>query len=401
MRILGSGKTICLQVKNTDTIGVVKSKVEAKEGIPPEYNRLWFTSKWLQENRRLRDYNIKAESTLVLVVNLYGGDNMIIYIRTSTGKTFQIQTSRYETMSDIKEKVWERDGIPPDQQRYVFNGVQLGEGVPLAVYNIRDGSIICLVLRLRGGYSFRGFRVCVKYFKTLRFPENCHLITVADVKAEIEKLESYPVAIQRLVLKGKVLGDDYVLGEHDLELVLHMSSSNEKDRKASMAMNADSVNASDKKSESEDSETDPASSSDEDNEEGPESLSEEDNEENPESSSEEYKEENPESLSEEYKEENPKSSSEEDNEENPESSSEEYKEENPESSSEEYKEENPESSSEEDNEEDPESSSNEDKEDAESSSDDSETSCDNETDCEENPPKRIKLEPSTTKNTST
>ena len=330
---------------------------------------------------------------------------MRIYIRTSTGKTIQIQTSRYETMSDIKEKVWEREGIPPDQQRYVFNGVQLGEGVPLVIYNIRDGSIINLVLRLRGGYCFRGFRVCVKYFKTLRFPENCHLITVADVKAEIEKLESYPVAIQRLVLKGKVLGDDYVLGEHDLELVLHISSSKEKDRKASVAKNADSANASDKKSESEDSETylessgetdleslgdeykeeNPERSSEEDNEENHESLSEEDNEENPKSSSEEDNEENPESLSEEDNEENPKSSSEEDNEENPESSSEKYKEENPESS----------------NEEDSESSSDEDKEDTESSSDDSETSCDNETDCEENPPKRIKLEPSTTENTST
>ena len=55
VRILGSEKTICLEVRNGDTIGI---------GIPPEFNRLWFSGKWLQEDRKLSDYNISAESTL-------------------------------------------------------------------------------------------------------------------------------------------------------------------------------------------------------------------------------------------------------------------------------------------------------------------------------------------------
>ena len=138
--------------------------------------------------------------------------DIALIVKTFTNKTIYVVANPAHSIEEVKIKLEEREGTPPDQQRLIFEGKQLEHGRTLHDCNIEHGSTLVMVLLPSTEIAVKVKPLTGKVMLVVTSTED----TVEMVKVKIQDEMGIPPDQQRLIYSGKPLEDWRTLGSYDI-----------------------------------------------------------------------------------------------------------------------------------------------------------------------------------------
>ena len=195
-----------LQVEPSDTIKSVKKKIQDEENIPHGLQQLFFAGKELQDDRTLTDYSIKNESTLQCFLER---DGMVIFAKMPNGNVIALEVTTNDSIASLKWKIYEKEGVLPDQQTLIFTEKVLDNSRTLRDYNIQRKSTLHVAIEMQI-YMETRIGKCI----TLKLRSNN---TVKNMKESIQEEEGIVPEEQCVIFDGKELEDDHTLAAYKIQ----------------------------------------------------------------------------------------------------------------------------------------------------------------------------------------
>ncbi|CAF1368593.1 unnamed protein product [Didymodactylos carnosus] len=230
-----TGMTITATMDPHDTVLDVKRKIEEEEGLPVDHQQLTFCGKLLENGHELCDYNIQHHSTLQLVIKLPRSQFIQLDVKLPNGLIHSLTATvtQTDTIKSVKQRLYENENIPVENQILLFNGQELHNDRTLHYYNIENKSTLELIQQQFGN----NFQANVSNYSCLGQTSQDHAIQIniqtqtgriinlkvrlndkiEKVKWNISQIESIAQNSQKLFFNGKELHNDRTLSFYDIK----------------------------------------------------------------------------------------------------------------------------------------------------------------------------------------
>lgn len=212
-------KLITLEVEPETSIRNVKEKIQQKSGFLIDQQHLFSGNQELANERSLTDYNVPEKISLHLTEDLKRQYGMRVYLITPTGKTTSLVVLSSESVESVKNEIYDKEGIPPDEQRLTLDGKELTYG-SLMDYNIKNDSVLRLVRRPPpANHCF----IKMPTGKMIRLEVKLET-SIKEVKLNVQDKEGIPVDQQHLLFRGEELADERTLKDCSIpkDATLHL-----------------------------------------------------------------------------------------------------------------------------------------------------------------------------------
>ena len=204
------GITAPVEVSVENHVSILQNLAHIHSRIPPHLQCLLYDGRPIETYRRIGYYSIADNSVVDVELRHY---ELTVYIKTLSGQTISVKVTPQDTVRDVKQKIFEQEGIPVDKQRMIFVGEQLNDDDRLLDHRIEHESAVHLVFR--SGLSFQIF-VQTRNGRTMVF-ECQPTTTVEKVKERVYSRERLHIDLQQLTFQGTVLENQSTLQECGIE----------------------------------------------------------------------------------------------------------------------------------------------------------------------------------------
>ena len=204
------GLTGPVEVSVDNNVSILQNMAHVHSRIPPHLQCLHYDGRPIESYRRIGYYSLPNNAIVDVELRDY---ELMVFIKTLTGQTITVHVTPRDTVGDVKQKIFEQEGIPVDRQRMIFVGEQLNDNHRLLDYRIEHESAVHLVFR--SGQFFQIF-VRTRNGRTMVF-ECQPTTTVQRIKERIRDRENLNTDIQQLNFEGRILENNSTLQECGLE----------------------------------------------------------------------------------------------------------------------------------------------------------------------------------------
>lgn len=212
------------EVNDDITIQELKSKIQDKEGISIEKQKLYFNDKLLENDKTLIDYNIVTNC--IIDLNLFI-ERIVVYAKASLGKKISLDVKNIEKIENIKKAIQNHEKIPQDLQVLKYNNIILENSKTLEDYKIENNSILDLSLS-SNKYEIISIGIELESGKKYGINVVNHLYLVKTIKIKLHKIAHIPVSEQKLYFNDVFLEDNKMIDYYKIEYnsILKLYTSN-------------------------------------------------------------------------------------------------------------------------------------------------------------------------------